>query len=81
MLTAKQRAEADREDQLYYQWKKGYEAGVVIAELLGDLRGEIRGEKHEKLKTASKMIDEDFKPETIKRITGLSFEEIEKLSG
>lgn len=71
MLDAKERAKADLEDQLYYQWKEG--------EKRGKKRGITIGEHRNAVETAKKMIDEGFKPETINRLTGLSFEEIEKL--
>lgn len=55
---------------------KGFIEGEQKGEIKGEIRGEIKGEIKGKLEVAGKMLTEGLAPELIRKLTGLSEEEL-----
>jgi len=68
------------ERMLHEQWKEdGMAEGKAIGIVKGREEGMAEGSKKEKLTIARNALAEGYSPESIQKITGLSFEEIAKL--
>ena len=61
----------------YTEWEENYFRMLTLSE--ERLQGKLKGEKNKTISIAKSMKVENIDIETIKRITGLTLEEIEKL--
>ena len=61
----------------YTEWEENYFRMLTLSE--ERLQGKLEGEKNKTISIAKSMKAENIDIETIKRITGLTLEEIEKL--
>ena len=61
----------------YTEWEENYFRMLTLSE--ERLQGKLKGEKNKTISIAKSMKAENIDIETIKKITGLTLEEIEKL--
>ena len=70
----------DHEQLMYEARRDGLAEGEKKGKIAGEKQGRLEGERKAKTETAKKMLEEKLEIELITKITGLSKEEIMKIS-